>query len=51
MKLGQNVCALMKSCTFLKMGHVGLKSMLLGQIIEDPILVTKAESKESTRPL
>ena len=32
--------ALMKPGTFLKMGHIGSKTRSLGQIIEDPMLVT-----------
>ena len=40
MKLGQ-VFASMKSYTFFKMGHVGSTTRSLGQIIEDPMLVTK----------
>ena len=40
MKLGQSFC-LMKSCTCLKMGHVESKTRSLGQIIEDPMLVTE----------
>ena len=35
------VFASMKSCVFFKMGHVGSKSRSLGQIIEDPMFVTK----------
>ena len=35
MKLNQHVC-LMKSRTNLKMGHVGSKTKLLGQILENP---------------
>ena len=31
----------MKPCTFLKMGRIGSKPRSLGQIIEDPMLVTK----------
>ena len=34
------VFASMKSCTCLKMGHVESKTRSLGQIIEDPMLVT-----------
>ena len=31
----------MKSCKCLKMGHVESKTRSLGQIIEDPMLVTE----------
>ena len=31
----------MKPCKFFKMDHIGSKTMSLGQIIEDPMLVTK----------
>ena len=42
MKLGQGVFALMKFCTYLKMGHVGSKKdRSLDEVIEDPMLVTK----------
>ena len=40
MKLVQSF-ALIKPCAFLKMGHIGSKTRSLGQIIEDPMLVTK----------
>ena len=33
--------ASMKSCTYLKMGHVESKTRSLGQIIEDHMLVTE----------
>ena len=39
MKLGQSVC--LKEVHDLKMGHVGSKTMPLGQIIEDPNQITK----------
>ena len=40
MKLDQSVC-LDESLYIFEMGHVGSKSRSRGQIIEDPMLVTK----------